>query len=234
MPVWLTELYGWLGQVHAGLYLVTAVIAVVWAAGEVIVGYPQRPAQALWTWGAWLLFALNAVFACLVLAATLSLVPNSSSIWLALGVGLSWQAMLRGGINIQPLPISSVGGKRVEDELGVPLNELYTRLQGFCVGQIQRQLVGRRINLMERAIRSLDVVQLARIARLVMAAMGDATDQAEQYIQKIEKTDSLSQERREILLISLIVDKGAEDILSKQARLHRREPLTETISAEEG
>jgi hypothetical protein len=223
MPFFLQALFDWFELVHADLYAVTALIAIVWAASEVIVGYPEQPSQALWTWGAWLLFILNAVFACFVLAASLALVPNSESIWLALGVGLSWQAMLRGGINIQPLPISSVGGERSEESLGVPLNELYTRLQSFCVGQIQRQLVGRRISLMEHAIEKLEVPQLARTARLVMAAMGEATDQAEQYIQKIETTDSLSEERKEIMLISLILDKGAEDTLRQHARESERE-----------
>ena len=75
MPPLLEALFVWLEQVHGDLFAVTAVIAIIWATSEVIVGYPERPAQALWTWGAWLLFVINAVFACLVLAASLTLVP---------------------------------------------------------------------------------------------------------------------------------------------------------------
>lgn len=224
MAAFLEATYEWLQAAHADLYLVTALIAVLWAASEVIVGYPERPAQALWTWGSWLLFLLNALFACVVLAASLSLIPGSYSLWMALGVGLSWQAMLRGGINIQPLPISSIAGGRAEESLGVPLNELYTRLQGFCVGQIQRQLVGQRIGLMERTIEALEVSHLGRIARLVSAAMGEASAEAEQYIQRIETAENLSEERREILLISFVLDKGGEDSLRRYARRSRRQP----------
>ena len=65
-------------------------------------------------------------FACLTLAAGLTLIPDSASPRMALGVGLGWQAMLRGGINIQPFsPYPSGAGG--EQPLGVPLNELYKR-----------------------------------------------------------------------------------------------------------
>jgi hypothetical protein len=162
----------------------------------------------------------NALFACLVLAAALGLIPDSTSMWMALGVGLSWQAMLRGGINIQPVPISSAAG--ASEGLGVPLNELYARLQGFCVGQIQRHLVGERVALMEKVIAQLDVVDLARIARLVTAALAAAAPEAEQYIQRIEADESRTPEQKEILLISLILDNRGTDILRKRVREQRK------------
>jgi len=225
MPAFLESAWAWFQGVHGVLYLVTALIAIVWAASEVIVGSPERPAQALWTWGAWLLFLLNALFACLVLAASMPL-TESTSIWLALGVGLSWQAMLRGGINIQPLPISSVPGEQAEKGLGVPLNELYSRLQTFCVGQIQRQLMGRRIDVIERSIQALEAAELAHLARLVSAALGDATADAEQYIRRLETDTELSPERKEILLITLVLDKGGEGTLRKAIRRYRRQRRT--------
>lgn len=220
MPTWLQVTLTWLGAVNADLYAVTTVMAIIWAASEVLIGYPDRPVQALRTWGAWLLMLANALFACLALAASLTLVPNSASIWMALGVGLSWQSMLRGGITIQPVPISAASGVSGEQPLGVPLNELYSRLQSFCVGQIQRQLVGERVALMERAIAKLDVVDLARVARLVTAALSVA--EAEQYIQRVENDPDLSEERREILLISLILDNGGADILRERVKEQRR------------
>lgn len=203
---------------HADLYAVTAVMAILWAGSEVVIGYPDRPVRALRTWGAWLLMLANALFACLALAAGLTLIPGSASFWMALGVGLSWQAMLRGGINIQPVPISSTTGAGGAPPLGIPLNELYTRLQAFCVGQIQRQLVGERVALMERSIAQLDVPDLARIARLLIAALSPSAAEAEQYIQRIESEPNLSTERREIMLISLILDNGGDDLLRRRAR----------------
>lgn len=208
----------WLAAVRAELYLVTGIMAMLWAASEVVVGYPEQPVRALRTGGAWLLMLANALFACLALAAALALVPGSASWWMALGVGLSWQAMLRGGINIQPLPISSAAG--VSEGLGVPLNELYSRLQAFCVGQIQRSLVGERVALMERAIAKLDIPELARIARLVTTAQ--AVPEAEPYIQRIETDDSRPPEQREILLISLIISNRGADILRGWVRERRK------------
>jgi hypothetical protein len=220
METFLQPIAAWLTKVHGELYAITAVMAVVWAASEVLIGYPERPVRALRTWGAWLLMLANALFACLALAASLTLVPGSASVWMALGVGFSWQSMLRGGITIQPIPISAAPGVGGEEPLGVPLNELYTRLQAFCVGQIQRQLVGERVALMERAIAKLDVADLARIARLVTAALSVA--EAEQYIQRVETTSDLSKERREIMLISLVLDNGGNDILRQRVKEQRK------------
>jgi hypothetical protein len=220
MLIFLQSFAVWLAAVRADLYTITAVMAMAWAASEVVVGYPDQPVRALRTWGAWLLMAANAFFACLALAASLALIPNSASVWLALGVGLSWQAMLRGGINIQPLPISSSAS--AAEGMGVPLNELYARLQGFCVGQIQRYLVGERVALMERVITQLDVADLARIARLVTAALGDATPEVEQYIRRLETDENRSQEQREIMLISLILSNRGSDILRKRVKEQRQ------------
>lgn len=208
----------WLATIRAELYLVTGVMSVFWAASEVVVGYPDQPVRALRTGGAWLLMIANALFACLALAAALALVPGSASWWMALGVGLSWQAMLRGGINIQPLPISSAAG--ATEGLGVPLNELYSRLQAFCVGQIQRSLVGERVALMERAIAKLDIPELARIARLVTTAQ--AIPEAESYIQRVETDESRPSEQREILLISLIISNRGADVLQARVREQRK------------
>jgi len=219
MPILLQSIFDWLVAVHAELYLVTALMAMVWAASEVVVAYPGRPAQALWTRGSWLLMVANALFACVVLGAALGLIPGSSSFWMALGVGLSWQAVLRSGINMQ-IPISSTAGEESEG-VGVPLNELYSRLQSFCVGQIERQLLGSRVTLIEKAVAHLDVTDLAHIARLV-TTMADNPTEAEQYIQKIASSADLSDERREIMLILLVLNNGGRDVLRKRVKEKRK------------
>lgn len=219
MPTFLQIAFDWLATIHAELYLIAGLMAVIWAASEVVVAYPERPAQALWTRGAALLMLANALFACLVLAAALGLIPGSDSFWMALGVGLSWQAVLRSGINMQ-IPVSATAGEESEG-VGVPLNELYSRLQGFCVGQIERQLLGNRVSLMEQSIEQLETADLTHIARLVTAISEDP-NQAEQYIQKIESKADLSEERREIMLILLILNNGGRGVLRQRLREKRR------------
>jgi hypothetical protein len=217
MEAFLQTTLEWLRTERAELYLITALMAMLWAASEVVVGNPDQPVRAMRTGGAWLLMFANALFAGVALAAALALVPGSESAWMALGVGLSWQAMLRGGINIQPLPASSVA-QPSEESLGVPLNELYTRLQQFCVGQIQRELVGDRVALMEHVIDRLDIPDLARIARLVTTALGEAPAEAEQYIGKIEGDETRTEEQRELLLISLIINNNGANVLRARVR----------------
>jgi len=117
MPTFLQSVVTWLAAVRGDLYAITAVMAIAWAASEVVIGYPDRPVRALGMWGAWVLMLANALFACAALAAGLALIPGSASVWMALGVGLSWQAMLRGGINIQPVPISAAPGAGGEQSL---------------------------------------------------------------------------------------------------------------------
>jgi len=78
------------------------------------------------------------------------------------------------------------------------------------------------VALMERAMAKLDMADLARIARLVIAALAASTAEAEQYIQKIETSSDLSEERRGIMLISLILDNGGTDILRERVRQRRK------------
>ncbi len=219
MPIFLQTALDWLTMARAGPYVITALIAMVWAASEVVVAYPEQPLQALWTGGAWLLMLANALFACLVLGAALGLIPGSRSAWMALGVGLSWQAVLRSGINLE-IPVSATAGRESEG-VGVPLDELYSRLQGFCVGQIERHLLGDRVTLMERAIAELDASDLAHVARLV-TAMADDPSQAEAYIQRIVSNSEFSDERRGIMLILLILDNGGADVLRKRVKEKRQ------------
>lgn len=70
------------------------------------------------------------------------------------------------------IPVSSTADGGSEG-VGAPLNELRSRLQGFCVGQVERHLLGDRVNLMERAIARLDMCDLIHVARLVTATSGD-------------------------------------------------------------
>ncbi len=219
MPLWLQAVTNELGRLNAGYYAVTALMAILWAASEVIIGSPEQPMRALRTRGAAVLMLINALFACLALGAALALIPGSASFWTALGVGLAWQSMLRGGINLQPLPLSPGADS---EGMGVPLNELYKRLQGFCVDQIRRQLVEERVELIERAIARLTVPELAHIARLVTAALGSGSAEAEQYINRLENDQDYPEEQREIMLISLILDKGGGDILHSRLRERRR------------
>lgn len=102
--------------------------------------------------------------------------------------------------------------------MGVPLNELYTRLQSFCVGQIQRSLVGDRVALMESIIDTLDIAELARISRLVTTASAESPAEAHQYIQRIQSDQKRSPEEKEILLISLILNNRGADILRKRVK----------------
>lgn len=220
MPPWLQAILVELDRLYVGYYAVTALMAILWAASEVIIGSPEQPMRALRTRGAAVLMLTNALFACLALGAALALIPGSASFWTALGVGLAWQSMLRGGINIQPLPLSPGAGD--SEGMGVPLNELYKRLQGFCVDQIRRQLVEERVELMERAIARLDIPELARVARLVTVALGSGSAEAEQFISRLESEQDRPEEQREIMLISLILDKGGGDILHGRLRQRRR------------
>ncbi len=210
----------WAATAHLNLYVLTALIAIFWAVSEVIVGSPRRPAEALGTWGAWMLLFLNALFACVVLALVLSLVPESTSLWLALAVGLGWQAMLRGGINLQPLPLSAEAG--AQGSLGVPLNELYTRLQTFCVNQIRQQMFGRRISFLEHSVEELDLPELARAARLTMAAAGKSPAETEAYIQRLLTTNTIPEETKEIMFILMVVDEGGEPTLRRHIRRKQR------------
>jgi len=157
----------WFASWHAELYLITALMALVWATSEIVSTFAADPGRAMRTRGAALLLILNALFACLALAVTLALDPQATSPWVALGVGLVWQTLIRTRFNfIQPLP-----GEGASEGVGIPINELYNRLQDFCRRQIDREIVGERLRLIEQAVDQLDLQMLARRARLVLTSL---------------------------------------------------------------
>lgn len=225
--VWaiLNSIWGWLVAVHAEWYVVTALLGVIWAALEVATTYEEEAGRALRTGGAWLLMVTNAVLACLVLAMTLRLLNNAGSLWLALSVGFGWQAVLRSGINVQPLPLPT--GKNLaasneeyeEEGLSIPLNEFYARIQRLCRRQINREIVSERVILVSEAVNVLDVKELAHEARVLMGSFPPATLEGDPqaYITKIEQSDQL-EELKEIMLIALILNYGGRGALQRILR----------------
>lgn len=227
----LNSIWGWLAAVHAEWYVVTASLGLIWAALEVAMTYEEEAGRALRTGGAWLLMATNAILACLVLAMTLHLLNNAGSLWLALSVGFGWQAVLRSGINVQPLPLP--GGKAgeggldegAEEGLSIPLNEFYARIQRLCRRQINREIVSERVILVSEAVNVLTVEELAHEARVLMGSFPPATLERDpqDYITKIEQSDQL-EELKEIMLIALILNYGGRGALQRILRQASKSP----------
>jgi hypothetical protein len=216
----MSSVVAWLSSWHAELYLITGVLAVVWAMTEIASTFAVDPGRALRTRGAAILLIVNAVFACLALAATLALDPKAATPWLALGVGLAWQTFIRTRLNfIQPLP-----GEGARESVGIPFNELYTRLQDFCRRQIDREIVGERVRLIEMAVDQLDLQTLARRARLVLSSSVVAGGKAEadgntpEYIDKILNDTAMADEAKEIMLIATIIEYGGTGFLRETLR----------------
>ena len=208
-------LLAWLASWHAELYMITGFMALVWAASEIVSTFAADPGRAMRTQGAALLLVMNVLFACLALAGVLSLAPQSATPWTALGVGLAWQTLIRTRFNvIQPLP-----GEGSSEGIGIPFNELYNRLQSFCRRQIDQEIVGERLRLIEQAVDRFGLDMLARRARLVLMSLVATSPggNPDQYVQKILDSD-VSEESKEMLLIVTIINYGGPAILRDMLR----------------
>jgi len=101
----------------------------------------------------------------------------------------------------------------------IPINELYNRLQDFCRRQIDREIVGERLRLIEQAVDQLDLQMLARRARLVLTSLvaTGPGGNPDEYVKKILDSD-VTDESKEILLIVTILNFGGPAILRDMLR----------------
>lgn len=234
--IW-NDIWSWLVSVNAGWYLLTGFIAIMWAMLEVATTYEEEAGRALRTKGAFFLMLVNAVLACLALGASLQLLEGPVSVWLALGVGFGWQAILRSGINIQPLPLTggqghvTAAGEEAEagEKLGIPLDEFYARVQRLSRRQINRDIVNERVELVSEAVDKLAVDDLVYEARVLMGSFPPAAIEGDPqaFIDRIRDSDR-PDELKEMMLISLILEYGGRGALKRILRKNRsKSPQTQ-------
>jgi len=210
------------------LYVVTAFLSIIWAASEIISVFHVTPLRALRTWGALFLMIVNALFACLALAAVLQVAPNSANLFTAIIVGLGWQALVRSKINLyKPLP-----GEPGSKGLSLPVDEIYERLQTFARRSIDQSLARERIRLLEQA-QALPVETLMREVRLLsygLTEMDPAT--VNEWLARMQERP-MTDEERKMLLASKLIDAGGAVMLKQLVAKYRAEPEAATTEAPE-
>lgn len=213
------------------LYAVTAALGIVWAASEIVSVFHVTPLRALRTWGALFLMLVNALFACLALAAILQVAPNSANLFTAILVGLGWQALVRSKINLyKPLP-----GEPGSEGLSLPVDEIYGRLQTFARRSIDQSLARERIRLLEQA-QALPVETLMREVRLLsygLTEMDPAT--VDEWLARMQERP-MTDEERKMLLASKLMDAGGAVMLKQLVAKYRAapEPVTAEVPEPEG
>lgn len=212
------------------IYLVTAILSMVWAASEIISAFETTPVRALLTRGAWLLMLTNALFACLALMAVLEVVPNAADTLLtAFAVGFGWQALVRSQINVfRPLP-GVPGGQ----ELMVPVDKVYARIQHFVRRSIDQSLAQDRTQLLEDAL-ALDVATLKRQIQLMSYGLTEMDPQEVQNWLQAMDGRQLSDYERKMLLASKLIEvsgvQGARQFI-KSAAAEIEQPAPPATSA---
>ncbi len=200
------------------LYVVTAVLSMIWAATEVVSAFEAFPIRALFTWGAWLLMLTNAFFACLALMAVLQIAPNAgNSLLTAFAVGFGWQALVRSQINVfRPLP-GEPGGQG----LVVPVDQIYGRIQRFVRRSIDQSLARERTKLLTQAL-ALDLETLKDQVQLVSYGLTEMDPaEVQNWLQEMESRP-MSDHERKMLLASKLIEvggvQGLKQLIRSQAK----------------
>lgn len=191
------------------LYVVTAVLSIIWAASEIISTFEATPIRALFTRGAWLLMLTNAFFACLALLAVLQIVPDAAdNLLTAFAVGFGWQALVRSQISVfRPLP-GEPGGQG----LVVPVDEVYGRIQHFVRRSIDQSLARERTKLLSEAL-ALDVATLKQQVELMSYGLTEMDPtEVQNWLQAMDSRPMTDNERKMLLASKLIETSGAQGL----------------------
>jgi hypothetical protein len=212
------------------LYVVTAVLSMIWAASEVISSFEVTPIRALFTWGAWLLMLTNAFFACLALMAVLQIVPSAAdNLLTAFAVGFGWQALVRSQINVfRPLP-----GEPGSQGLVVPVDQIYGRIQRFVRRSIDQSLARERTQLLTEAL-ALDLGTLKDQVQLMSFGLSEMDPtEVQNWLHEMESREITDHERK-MLLASKLIEvggiKGLKQMIKTQAKA-ARQPAPPMVSA---
>lgn len=212
------------------LYLVTALLSMIWAATEVISAFETAPIRALLTRGAWLLMLTNAFFACLALMAVLQIVPDAAdNLLTAFVVGFGWQALVRSPINVfRPLP-GEPGGQG----LSVPVDEVYGRIQHFVRRSIDQSLARDRTRLLTEAL-ALDVETMKQQVQLMSYGLTEMDPgEVQNWLREMDSRPMTDDERKMLLASKLIETSGVEGLkqLIKTHAKKEERPATPVVAA---
>jgi hypothetical protein len=215
------------------LYVVTAVLSMVWAATEIISAFEATPLRALRTWGALVLMLTNAFFACVALLAVLEMTPDAANNLLtAFIVAFGWQALVRSRIQLfRPLP-----GEPGSEGLTLPVDEVYGRIQRFVRRAIDQSLARERTALLEKAL-ALDTATLERQVRLMSYGLtAIEPEEVQSWLQAMDARQVDDTERKMLLASKLLEasgTRGLKEFIASQTKPARtqRTPKTPAVAA---
>ncbi|HEY8204747.1 MAG TPA: hypothetical protein VIF81_08480 [Pyrinomonadaceae bacterium] len=198
-------------------YLIAASISAVLAVAEIVTVFEKDSRRALNTGGALLLITINVAFSVLILLLvnTIGGTPaGENQLWVALGVGLGFPTLLRTRFTfIKPLPGST------EEGVAVSLDELYGRLQRFCRQQIDQSLATGRVQMVDDAMRQLDIGTLEKRLRLLLeGGLVLADPAATGYVDKIMTQATYTEDRKKMLLAFGLLNYGGHRTLRQMLK----------------
>jgi hypothetical protein len=200
------------------LYIVTALLSMIWAATEVISAFEAAPIRALFTLGAWLLMLTNAFFACLALMAVLQVAPNAeNNLLTAFIVAFGWQTLVRSQVNVfRPLP-----GEPTGQGLALPVDEIYGRIQRFVRRSIDQSLARERMKLLTQAL-ELDLKTLKHRVQLMSYGLTDMDPEEVRSWMEAMESRPMDDNERKMLLASKLIEvsgvQGLRELIENQTR----------------
>ena len=211
----------WLASIPWGLYILAGGASLILAVSEVVSSFEPDPVRALRTWGSTILLLLNVAMAVLILALMRSFGTVGDSPWVALAVGLGLPTLVRTRFTVmKPLP-----GMPDSEGVEIRLDELYTRLQGFCRRRIDVALAGQRVRMVEQAMDRLELEELERKARLLLeGGLVVTASQASGYVDRILGQQEYDEERKRMLLAFAILNYGGHGMLEGMLKTAKAKP----------
>lgn len=211
-PVWLSNTTLW-------LCLLAGMVGAVWALSEIIGEFRTETLRALFTWGAWMLIAVNFIAALVIYLLAIRLMPDIKNWPGALLVGLSWPTVFR---NVSLKLLQPLDEAKDREAPAIRLELIYGNIQKLALQLINSRLTRQRMRLLARTTRfALD--DLEKYARQMSAISPQQIDS--NFIDQLMQRE-VDEDYKKALLVALVMNTFTRDALDDFLRENKNKDLS--------
>jgi hypothetical protein len=192
-------------------------VGAIWALSEIIGEFRTETQRAFFTWGAWMLVAVNFIAATVIYLLAIRLMPDTKNWPGALLIGLSWPTVFRNlSLKLlQPLDESKDSGAAIRLEV------IYGNIQKLALQLINSRLTRQRMRLLARATR-FDLQDLEKYARQMSAISPQQI-----YLKFIDElmARNVDEDYKKALLVALVMNTFTRDALDDFLRENKSKEI---------
>lgn len=215
LPAWLSNTTLW-------LCLLAGMVGAVWALSEIIGEFRTETRRALFTWGAWMLIAINFVAPVVIYLLATRLIPDLKNWPGALLIGLSWPTVFRNA-SLKLLQPLDEGKNNIA---AIRLETIYSNIQKLALQLMNSRLTRQRMRLLALAT-NVPLNDLEKYARQMSAISPQQIDL--KFIDELMQRQ-MDEDYKKALLVALVMNTFTRDAIDDFLRENKIRTIRSSAS----